>query len=310
MNIIFATSTGTIDSVYHTLIRHLNLSMNIVLVSWDENFTFNNELKKIKDYVLMCYCEYGYDWDLEKSGSHIWGKNSAKFPRYYTGDWVKFDNWVKENPPKVTFKRELLAKDVSHEIKPVDYPATVNPYPIQTKEEFLNRPITGSYYFGRSHEGRLILHGNIWVGATKYGYSVCDNLNYFNHFMHHEQGKKYVSFNIPHYVRQPIETIMTINGLSKIGIVPFGAGIKTFRAAEVCCNAVMLMWEDDLAWSFDWVHGVNCLKCKQGEEVETIENWASDERLYSIYVEGVKNWENYRTENYINNYLLPIINKK
>jgi hypothetical protein len=145
--------------------------------------------------------------------------------------------------------------------------------PIQTEEQFNARPISACYYFGRSHEGRLMAHASIWEGATKHGYSVCDNIYYFNGFMQFQEGRKYVSMYIPHYQRHPIEDVLVINGMSKIGFAPFGAGQKTFRAAEVSINSVMLMWEDNLFWAENWVHGVNCIKCKQGDEVETIEKW-------------------------------------
>ena len=95
--VILADKNGSVDSAFHTLVRHISSSIPIVMVSWVENFAFNDELLNIKDYILICFCEYGYDWDLEKSGSHIWGQNSENFPRYYNGDWIKFDNWVKEN---------------------------------------------------------------------------------------------------------------------------------------------------------------------------------------------------------------------
>jgi len=307
MPIILADNNGQVDSAYHTLVRHIQSSIPIVMISWVENFVFNPELLKIKDYILICFCEYGYDAVL--TDTHLWGNNSEKFTRYYTGDWVKFDDWVKENPPKLILKRELLKKDVSEKVQPIDYAATTQSIPIQSEEEFYHRPLSACYYFGRSHEGRLEIHSDIWKGATVYGYSVCDNIYYFNGFIQHESGKKYFSAHIPHYQRHPIEEVLIINGLAKIGIAPFGAGQKTFRSQEVSSNSVMLMWEDNLAWGIEWVHGFNCLKCKIGEEVEIIEKWIKDPALYSIYLEGVKTWDRYRVGRYISEYINPIINK-
>lgn len=306
--IILADKGGCVDSSYHTLVKHIDTDIPIVMVSWSENFEFNHELLNLTDYILICFCEYGYDFDLNKSGSHIWGFNSKNFSRYYNGDWIVFDNWVNRNPPKLMLKRELLVADVSDTVKPIDYTATTSGVPLQTKEEFNNRLISACYYWGRSHEDRLRLHGEIWQKASQYGYSVCDNLYYLNGFLGNEQGKKYVSLNIPHYQRHPIENLLQLNGMSKIGISVFGAGRKCFRHTEVSSNAVMLMWEDNLEWSYEWVHGFNCLKCKQGEEIETIEKWVNDERLYSIYLEGVSTWEKYQTKKYIDNYLTPLIN--
>lgn len=321
--IYIADANGRTDSAYHTLVTKIPTDKDIVMVSWVEGFQFNDALLNVKDYILVCYCEYGYDHDFTATGTHIWGCNSVKFSRYYKEDWIKFDDWVKKNPPSLMFKREFVKDDFainySHNIvtiKPIDYPATVEPFPVQSEEEFNSRPVSASYYFGRSHENRLLLHSDIWKGAVRYGYSVCDNpyqmvgnpSEGLGNFLQNESGKKYISMHLPHWFRLPINFILQLTGTAKIGIAPHGAGIKTFRAAEVSCNSVMLLWEDDLAWSYPWVHGVNCLRCKPGEEVETIERWVQDQRLYSIYCEGVKNWENYRVDNYIQNYILPKIN--
>lgn len=294
------------DSAYHTLVRHIPCKYDIVMVNWAENFVFNDALLGLKDYILICYCEYG--WNVDLTESHIWGENSDKFYRYYNGDWVKFDNWVKENKPRLILKRELLAKDVSDTVKPIDYTTHLEPIPLQSEAEFNARPITACYYFGRSHEGRLKAHASIWEGASKYGYSVCDNIYYFNGFMQHQDGRKYISMYIPHYQRHPIEQVLTINGMAKIGLAPMGAGQKTFRHSEVSANSVMLMWRDDLAWGAEWVNGFNCFKCEPGEEVELIEELVKHDGLYEVYKNGVETWNKYRTQNYINDYILPIIN--
>ena len=296
------------DSAYHTLVRHINSPIPIVMVNWAENFVFNDDLLSIKDYILVCYCEYGYDWDLVKSGTHTWGNNSEKFPRYYTGDWVKFDDWVKGNPPKIVFKRELLQRDRTETMHPIDYTTDLEPIPIQTEAEFNSRPVSACYYFGRSHESRLILHSNLWKGATKYGYSVCDNPFQvwgvpemgLGKFLDNERGKLYISMHLPHWFRLPIRNILQINALAKIGIVPFGAGQKTFRAAEVSQVSIPLMWHDELAWGADWINGFNCFKCEPGEEVEMIEELTKPENdLYPVYLEAVRTWGQYRTENYL-----------
>lgn len=302
--IIIANKTGEIDSAYHSLVKHIHTDIPIVMVSWSSNFVFNEELLSLKpkEFIVVDFIEMGWDYDFTNQTLENY------YNRFEGDEWKKFHDWAYSCQPLLCFKRELdndTAKIPGYH--PIDYPATVEPIPVQSEAEFNARPISAAYYFGRSHEARLSLHASIWSGATKYGYSVCDNIYYFNGFMQNESGKKYVSLNIPHYQRHPIENLLTINGMAKIGIAPAGAGIKTFRACEVSCNSVMLLWEDSLSWAYPWVHGFNCLKCKPGEEVETIEKWVQDPRLYSIYCEGVKNWEKYRTENYINNYIIPLL---
>ena len=43
--------------------------------------------------------------------------------------------------------------------------------------------------------------------------------------------------------------------------------------------------------------------------LEEIEAALKYESLYEVYCEGMGNIEKYRTPNYINNYILPLINK-
>lgn len=305
MAVIIADKNGNADSAYHTLVRLIDCKLSIVMVSYLDDFIFNEELLSLKpkEFIVIDFIEMGWNYDYS---SHTL---ENYYKRFKGEEWKKFHDWAFRCEPLLCFKRELdkeTAKIPGY--YPIDYPATVEPILVQSEAEFNSRPISACYYFGRSHESRLALHSDIWKGATKYGYSVCDNIYYFNGFMANEVGKKYVSMHIPHYQRHPIQDVLTINGMAKIGIVPFGAGQKTFRATEVSANSVMLMWEDDMAWSYEWVHGFNCLKCKPGEEVETIEKWANDERLYSIYVEGAKTWVKYRVEKYISDYINPIIN--
>ena len=306
--VITADKNNTADCVYDTLLTQINSPYPIVLVNWVHNFVFNDALLGLKDYVLICFCEYG--WDFEIKDSHIWGVNTGDGYANYKGEeWLKFDDWVKNNPPKIMFKRELLSKDVTNKVIPIEYPCVIeNTYPLQTKEEFNNRIFHCVYFFGRSNEERLKLHARIWEGATKYGYSVGDNIYYMDGFVQNEKGKKYVSMHIPYYQRHPISYILNISQHAKFGIVPFGAGKKTFRHAEIPTNTIMLTWGDDLAWSADWVNGFNCIKCKIGEEVETIEKMFNSDSLYDIYIEGVKTSEFYRVDNYIKNYIEPKIN--
>lgn len=296
--IIVSDKNGSTDSSYHSLITKINSKYPIVVVSWVENFVFNDALLGLTDYVLICYCEYG--WNYEIKDSHIWGVNKDNSGRYSGGDWDKFDDWVKSNPPKILFKRELLNKDVSDKVQPIVYPCLVEEQPIQSREEFNNRPISVMNYFGRSNENRFLLQGKIWEHASKRGFSICDNIYYFNSFMQHEQGEKWCSLHIPYYSRIEIANIMVINGMSKISISLYGAGYRCFRNLEAPVNSVMLLKEDDLSWDWDWIDGVNCIKFKEfGDELKVIDEWLASDDLYDVYVRGVWNCNNYRLGTYI-----------
>jgi hypothetical protein len=297
--IIVSDKNGSTDSSYHTLITKINSKYPIVVVSWVENFVFNDALLELTDYVIGDYCEYGYDWDLEKSGSHIWGVNSDKFPRYYNNDWIKFDNWVKANPPKLMLKRELLSKDVTDTIKPIEYPCVVTEkWQENTEEQFNNRPINVFSYWGRSNEHRLRIHGETWLHSYKKGFQICDNLFYINKYLQEEKGEKWISLWIPHYYRIDIRELLNVNSLSKLSLSWEGAGCKCFRTSESPLNSIMVMHKNNMAWSFGWDE-TNCILVEHGKEIEGIEATLQRTDLFQIYKAGVKNAENYRLENYI-----------
>lgn len=306
--LITADKNGRADSVYHTLINKLNSKYPIVLVNWVEDFIFNDELLRVKDYILICFCEYG--WNYTITDSHVWGSNTDKNGygdgRYKGTEWDKFDNWVRDNPFKVMFKRELLAKDVTDKIRPIEYPCITDLQPTQTKAEYDNRPVSVFQSWGRSNENRLRIHGEIWIHAYNKGFQPCDNIYYINHYMHNEHGEKWITLWIPHYARVDINEILKINSFSKLSLSWAGAGFKCFRTAEAPINSIMVMHRNEHAWSFDWDES-NCILVEHGEEIEGIEAALKREDLYLVYVNGVANISNYHISNYIP-YLENIIN--
>lgn len=309
---IFNIDNNRSDGVAHAFISKLNVDIPIVLVSRSESLNFNKDILSLsgKKWIMIDYTELGWDWDMEFG--HHFGVNTGKFPGVFEMDkWQIFDDFVKDNPPALIFCRELLQEDISENILPIQYPCFVPVVPIVTKEEFDNRVLQVFYSFGISHEYRKDLQGQIWAKSGQYGYSVCDNLFLFNQFVIEEGSHpKWLSVHIPHWARQPVETIIQINGLAKISISIAGAGRTCFRHAESPVNSVMLMWEDNIAWNkgMEWVHNVNCIKCKQGYEVETIIEALNNPNLYEIYKAGVENVDKYRFHKYLP-YLESLINK-
>jgi len=268
-------------------------SLPILPVTRVENFVFNTELYSLKDYILLDYSELF--WFSENTETHLFGVNTHKFDEVFKGDeWIKFEDWVRENPPKLYLKRELLKQDVSDQVTPVDYPAWHNPYPIENKEQFNQRPISCFFYWGRSSEYRVQFHADVWIKSNA---AVCDNLYYLNPFLQEESNpRKFVTVNVPHYARQPIENILAVNGLSKLSVSMRGSGRKCFRHAESPSNSVMVTEANDLAWQFDWVDGVNCIKFF--DIFHDINKALENPSLYDIYVEGVNNANKYHYTNY------------
>jgi len=300
-----------LDGTVVRICEHIDSPIPIVPITRVNDFKFNEELRSLKEYILADYIEYDWNWDLEKSGTHLFGKNTKDFHHFDTDEWRKFDEWVGNNKPHIYFKRELLSADATDNVAAIDYPCWLPEIPVQTKEQFNDRLLSVFYFWGRSHEQRLILHSDIWRNASYRGYSVCDNFFYFNNFIKEEKGEKWASMWMPHYCRVDISEVMKINGAAKISIAMPGAGRKTFRATgESPVNAVLMMKEDNLAYSYQWLHNQNCIKFQNfGEEISTIMEALNNPLLYEIYLESVENCNKYRIARYVKNYLMPIINK-
>ena len=204
-------------------------SLPILPVTRVEGFEFNEDLRGVKDWVMLDYSEL--HWFSENTETHLFGVNTHKFDEVFKGDeWAKFEDWVRENPPKLYLKRELLKQDVSDNVLPMDYCSWYSPYPIENKEQFNQRPISCFFYWGRSSEYRVQFHADVW---TKSNAAVCDNLYYLNPFLQEESNpRKFVTVNVPHYARQPIENILAINGLSKLSVSMRGSGRKCFTYSD------------------------------------------------------------------------------
>lgn len=323
--IVSADIKGTLDHPACNLLRGINTFIPMIPLSMFNDYEFNPELYNLDKYLLFDFCEYGAnDWDMKDT--HIWGVNSYKFPQTQITEWKKFDNFIQEKPPTVYFKRELLEKDFNNNIYPVEYPCLHPKYPAQSKREFNSRPIQVFFSWGHSHESRRVLHGNIFVNAAKKGYGVIDNFSYIDRGTK-EYSDIWVTINSPHYARISIEEVLEVNGKSKLSVSLPGAGIKCFRHSESPVNSVMVMREDNLAWSHQWIDGVNCITIplssnhfgeydmdeirgvSGGQKViRTIEEALQRTDLYHIYLNGLENLDKYRLERYCKETIEPIIN--
>jgi len=282
-------------------VKDIDSPIPIVLVTRTENFTFNEELLKLDKYVLVNMAELGWDYDWSR-GTPIFGKNAEYFGDLYFGEeWDKFNHWVYSNQPVLTLQREILLKDVWYDIKPIEYPNWQPEHKPQSKEEFDSRPIDLFFAWGRSNEIRPKIHGEIWKKSGELGWSVCDNPYFFTHFMANETGKKAVSFNLPHYARQPLDQLQAINGLSKLSLSLPGCGVKCFRSTgESSVNSVVVMQPDALAWTYPFVHGVNAIKFWNDgiDNMGVIKDALNNPNLYEIYQNCVATTEKYRWPNY------------
>lgn len=302
----------------------------VVPISRFGHFQFNEELYKIrKPVVIVDFVEYGAnDWD--RKNTHIWGTNTLdNFGTFKDwgikiDEWRKFDKWVADCPPALIFKRELLAKDVSPTLQPIDYGCYVGPIPADSRDAFNGRPLEVFYSWGHSHEGRRRVHGEIFKQSSHLGYDLISAWDQFDpHFKHLDPNNKsrvWAAIYSPFFTRIDIKKVLLCQGRSKLSLSMPGAGIKCFRHAEAPVNAVMVKQSDDLAWSFPWVHGVNSIVVekdqtdfdiirglKGDEEVPAMNEALKRDDLYDIYVRGLETVDKYRGARYAREYLIPKI---
>lgn len=307
--IIVADANGTADGPAHVFLSRVNSEIPIVLVSRVQDFKFNEALLSLDKYILVDFVELGWQWNQQLG--HIWGENTHKFPDVFPGDeWKRFDNFVAERPPLLIFQRELLRKDVVAGVLPIEYPNWQPSHDAQTKEQFNERRIELFHFWGFSHVCRKIFQGNAILHAVREDIEIIDNVFYYQNFLQENHRRYWATIHIPHFARMPINQILEINGNAKLSLSLPGAGVKCFRSTgESPVNSLMCIPFDELAWSYPWEHGVNCIRFELNNAVVEIEHALRRDDLYELYLSGVANAENYRVENYIRNYIEKQINE-
>ncbi len=310
--VIIPDKNGRSDGLAFNFLQRVKTDIPIILVSHVEDLIYNKEIDKLKGkpYILADYVELNWNWHMDYG--HHWGQNTDKFKEVFrSNDWEMFDEFIQNNPPIITFQRELLQQDVTDRLMPIVYPCMLQPVPIQSKEEFNSRMLDVFYTWGLSNERRKWLHAKIWKKSSTYGYAVSDNIYYLREFLKNEKAtSKWFTANIPHYARIPVEEIMMLNGISKISISLPGAGRNCFRHSESPLNSVMLMNDDELAWhQEDWVDGENCIKAEEGEEIQAAMNaLRNPDLLYLMYRNGVETLDKFRVDRYCKEYIEAKIN--
>lgn len=312
---------GTLDVPTYQLIKEITIDVPIILMNCFSDYQFDPALYDLDKYVLVDFCELGAN-SYDRSETLLFGRNAERFKKIDSDEWRKFDQFVKDNPPILYLKRELLKKDFGGNVHPIDFPCYEPEYPLQTEQEFNARPLSVFHAWGWSHESRRILQGNIYLNAAQKNIAVLDN---FNHIIRGIQEYKnykqiWATINVPWFDRISMNQLLYVQGMSKLSVSLPGAGAKCFRMAEASINSVMVLQDDKMQYAYPWIHGENCIKIPLGEDHESIRGlkggWDAIEiieaalartDLYEIYKAGVANLQNYRIENYVKYYLEPLI---
>lgn len=278
----------------------------IVPISMYHDYQFNPALRRIsKPVVIVDFMEYEWQWD--EPDTHLFGKNTREC-RWLRENWYPFDDWVRERNPIMYFKRELLRKDVSDRVKPVEWGCYLDSGPIQSEEEFNNRRLEVFFTWGYSHISRPVLHGRIFEGINSHGLGVISNYDQFDaHFSHEKTRRNWMTVHTPHFARRSIEEIMRFQRQAKITVSLPGCGRKCFRSTEAPVSSIMALHEDELAWSHDWIHGENCIRLRKGHEYEDLEAATRRDDLYKIYLGSQATIDKYRGGPMVHQYMNPLI---
>ena len=306
--------SGNVDGPVDFILRHLpqenkassieQCDVVIVPITHFHWFRFSEEnMDKVKGkkWVLVDYSEFGWDWDQETS--YLWGRSMLDCPKFGESEhYRKFDQFVRENPPILTFQRELLKKDRADKLIPIEYTSHLQELGAQTNEEFLKRPLEVSYYWGRSSEDRVNVHASIFTSAVINGFDVLTQFNFVEPAIKdNPSSKKWLAVFAPHYARLDVNEVQPIIRKSKATIVMPGCGVKTFRHGESCGDAIMAMPDNNLAWSYPWISGENCMDLS---DLSCGFDLIDEVRLCNIYRSAMENARNYRIDTYLRRWVV------
>lgn len=279
--------------------------LTIVPISFFQDFRFNEALYQLKGkkYVVACTTEFYGEWPAFTT--HLWGRDFHSISG--NQEWVKFSEFVRDNPPVCQFIRELFADAEQENVYPLEWPCYLHPWAIEGKESFDSRPFEVSNFWGFSNCARPNLHGDIYKGWCKNAHEVIGNLDYAEAKLH-EPVKKWLSVHIPHSHRRHINELVLWQSRAKIGVSLSGAGTVCFRSTEMI-NTIPAIHSQNKIWSYPWRNLVNCFHLTPGNEYRDLLDATKCDFLHNIYLSAVENMRNYETTPYINNYLLPILRK-
>lgn len=308
--VLSADESGQIDgTVQKLLIDYLPVvskseaDVAIVFISYLHVFKFSEQLLHInKPIVLVDFTEYGWDFG---DKNNQWGTGAHRDCGHLnTPEYALFDAWVQDRPPVLTFQRELQQRDRSPIRLPVEWPCDVPAVPLQTKEEFDARPMEVLFVWGLSNPSRPRLHGDIFRNSHDCGINVLSDWRDDGHF----EKRNWAALYSPHWRRTHINEVHRWNQRAKISVSLPGAGAKCFRhTMESPVGSIMALPFDTLAWSFEWLHLVNCIRLVPGHEFTSLESVTHCGDLWDIYRWGQATVDRWRPARYVSEYIMPAI---
>jgi hypothetical protein len=306
---------GQIDgTLNHNLLRFFPNQVSrsqaevvIVPISMFHNYTFNGELNSIhQPIVIVDFIEYEWCWD--EPDTHVLGRNTKSCRWLNKPSWHQLDDWAASRNITMYFKRELLKKDVTDRIKPIEWACYLPGGHLHSRDEFNRRPLEVYNVWGYSNPSRAEMHADIFRGINTNGLAVVSEFDmYDRYFASGAHTRTWMSVFSPHFMRRNIFDLMRFQEAAKLTVSLPGAGQKCFRSTEAPVSSIMAMQEDNRAWSFDWTHGHNCIRLPKGGEFAALEAATHRDDLFDIYMRSLDTIDRYRGQRYVNDYLLPLI---
>lgn len=312
---------GAIDgTVQANILRHLpdqvsvsHADVVVVPISYYGDFQFNASLPHVlrgKKVALVDFLELGLDWEVDSGiDTHVLGRNSANFARVSGPEWMALDAWIRDNPPITYFKRELLAREQSDWLVPVDFPCYLPIPATQNKVEFDQRPLEVLHYWGLSHESRPRLHGEIFSRSYTHKYEVLSQFGHWHGHFNDPRGRTWAAIHAPHFDRKAMVDVMHFVHRSKITVSLPGAGVKCFRDSESPCGSIPAFWNCGIARSFQWVDGENCIMLQPGCEWDDLHDAVQKDNLHDLYVAAQETIRKYECAPYVRDYIIPNIER-
>lgn len=274
------------------------------------DFKFNPALRYIKrPWCLLDYSELEWNYFDLGNPTLLFGKNHQDC-KWLDNEWLTFGDFVRDHQPALYLKRELLADDVSDTVKPCDWPCVLDIPPLQTEDEFNARRIEVCHGWGFSHPSRPRLHAEIFKAMTTHNIGVISELHHMDGYFKSPSPRTWVSVFSPWYARKPMQDILRLQMQSKLSVSLPGAGQKCFRHSEAPVGSSMALPFDELAWSYDWIDTLNCIRLEPDHHFDDLHSAPQCLNLYDIYVRSQETVRLYQTRNYVRDYLEKLIEAK
>ena len=310
-NLISSDTNGWSDGVtWDQLFRHMPVGNDIpvVVTVTHGGFKFNHDLNQLagKKYVHIDYTEWGWQWDFTKS--NVFGESEHYPGESKSHEWGTLHGFIRDNPPALTFQRELRKVDVTPTRVPIDFLSTIPVPKLVTKAEYDSRPFQVFYYWGFSHANRSRIHGDIFEAFGTSNIEVVDGYDKVDWKWLRKDGRVWLTVFSPHWWRRPMKEVMSWQAQAKISICPYGAGAKAFRHAEAPVNCIMAQQENCLAWSYPWDE-TNSVRMQEPHEVKDLLRAVERTDLYDVYLRAQENIDRYRIHRYLPEYIVPNIER-